>query len=45
MTTVYTNRVTQGASAREEREKAAEAINKELRRKQIMYGVNPEGKF
>lgn len=45
MSTVYTNCVTQGANVREELEKAAEAINKELRRKQIMYGVNPEGKF
>lgn len=43
ITNAYTSCVTQGKSVREELERAAEAINKELRRKQIMYGVNPEG--
>ncbi len=43
LTNAYNRCVINGQSVRESMEEAAEEVNTELRRKQEMYGVNPEG--
>lgn len=44
ITNAFNRCVISGQSVRESMEEAAEDVNKELRRKQQMYKVNPEGK-
>lgn len=43
LTNAYNRCVIEGQSVRESMEEAAEQVNLELKRKQEMYGVNPEG--
>ncbi len=43
LTNAFNRCVINGQSVRESMEEAAEAVNIELKRKQEMYGVNPEG--
>ncbi len=44
LTNAFNRCVIDGQSVREAMEEAAESVNIELKRKQEMYGVNPEGK-